>query len=154
MATVTAATWVSLALAAGSTYMQVQETKAVAADKGRAEAANAKTREIERKRNLIRSLAERSVRAGASGITSGIGSSAQALMLEDVSRKGLDTAIDKSITSRRISQIQQNASNQATFSLLSAGADIAGTVSRTKKRGEVKKPPATPLHDQTSDLGW
>lgn len=138
MATVTAGTWISLALAAGSTYMQVQETKAVARDKGRAEAANAKTREIERKRNLIRSLAERSVTAGASGITSGIGSSAQALAMEDISKKGLDTAIDRSITGRRVSQLQQNARNQATLSLLSAGAETAATIGRAKKRGEIK----------------
>lgn len=137
MATVTAATWVSLALAAGSTYMQVQETKAQAKDVGRAEAANAKTREIERKRNLIRSLAERSVTAGASGITAGAGSSAQALAMEDVSRKGLDTAIDRSVTSRRISQLQQNAKNQAKLTLLSAGAETAATIGRAKKRGKV-----------------
>ena len=118
--------------------MQVQETKAVARDKGRAEAANAKTREIERKRNLIRSLAERSVTAGASGITSGIGSSAQALAMEDISKKGLDTAIDRSITGRRVSQLQQNARNQATLSLLSAGAETAATIGRAKKRGEIK----------------
>jgi len=103
----------------------------------KAEQFNARNREIDRKRNLIRSLALQNVRAGASGITSGVGSSAQAVQLEDIERKELDTATDTYSTSQRVNQLKQNASNATTFSLLSAAGEGVRYGRRVAKRGSV-----------------
>ncbi len=103
----------------------------------KAEENNARNREIERKRNLIRSLALQNVRAGASGITSGVGSSAQAIQMEDISRFNLDQSTDAAATGQRVSQLRQNASNATTFSLLSAGSEAVKFGRRQAKRGSV-----------------
>ena len=103
----------------------------------KAEEFNARNREIERKRNLIRSLALQNVRAGASGITSGFGSSAQAIQLEDITRFELDQSVDAFSTTQRVNQLKQNASNATNFSLLSAGGEAARFGLRAARRGTV-----------------
>jgi len=103
----------------------------------KAEEFNSLNREIERKRNLIRSLALQNVRAGASGITSGFGSSAQAIQLEDISRFELDQSVDAFATTQRVNQLKQNASNATNFSLLSAGGEAARFGLRAARRGTV-----------------
>ena len=103
----------------------------------RAEEFNAKNREIDRKRNLIRSLATQNVRQGASGISGGVGSSSQAIQLEDIGAANLDQTVDTGVTSSRVSQLQANASTAKTSSLLSAASGAAASYSRYKKRGEL-----------------
>ena len=130
--------WTSLAV---STYAGVESANIQGQNmeaQGRTEGTNARNREIERKRNLMSALALQNVRAGASGITSGTGSSAQAIMREDISRKELDTATDVGRTEQRTSQLQQNISTTKTSSLLSAASEVAGGAYRTKKRGSIK----------------
>jgi len=105
--------------------------------KARAEQTSSKNREIERKRNLLRALALQNVRTGMSGLTAGIGSSAQAVTNEDISNERFDSLLDTSATSQRVSQLQQNAKNISTYSLLSAAGEAYGSYSRKKKRGEV-----------------
>lgn len=130
-----AAKWASLAV---STYASVESANIQEQNlqnEARAEETNSRNREIERKRNLIKSLAMQNVRAGASGITSGTGSSAQAIMLEDISRKDLDTSSDVGRTDQRVSQLQKNAKAGKRSSLLSAGSEVVKGAYRTKKRG-------------------
>ena len=128
-----ASTGLSIAstLSAGETDAVDYKTQA------KAEQFNARSREIDRKRNLIRSLALQNVRAGASGITSGPGSSAQAIMMEDVSRSGLDEATAAAGTSMRVSQLKQNAKSAKQFSLLSAAGEAVRYGKRVKKRGSI-----------------
>lgn len=128
----------------GSTLASIGSTVAAGEAQSRdikiqakAEEFNARNREIERKRNLVRSLALQNVRAGASGITSGFGSSAQAIQLEDISRFELDQSSDAFSTTQRVNQLKQNASNATTFSLLSAGGEAARFGLRAAKRGTV-----------------
>lgn len=139
MATVTAGQFLTFM---ATTAMQVQSGRAASASykqQAKAEETNARTREIERKRNLIKSLAMQNVQAGASGVTSGTGSSAQAIQLEDISRKGLDTLTDVARTEQRVSQLQASASTAKRMSLLSAAGEGARMYGRASKRGKVKK---------------
>jgi len=106
-------------------------------EQAKAEQFNARNREIDRKRNLVRTLALQNVRQGTSGITSGIGSSAQAVQLEDISRGELDQATDLYSTNQRVNQLKQNASNASTFSLLSAAGEAARFGRRQTKRGSL-----------------
>jgi len=98
---------------------------------------NARNRQIERKRNLVRALALQNVRTGASGFTFEKGSSAAAIQFEDIERFELDQSTDALNTANRIDQLKQNASNATKFSLLSAGGEAARFVSRTTARGTV-----------------
>lgn len=138
MATMTAASWIALAGTAATAYTTVESGKVQKTNlenQARAEETNAKSAEIERKRRLVQSLALSNVKAGASGVTSGTGSSAQAIQLEDISRKGLDTALAASNVSQRTSMLRANAKTAQTSSLLSATSEVAGAVGRYKKRG-------------------
>ena len=103
----------------------------------KAEQSSAKNREIDRKRNLLRALAIQNVKAGASGVTGGAGSSTQAMMQEDIRSASFDAVLDTGATSQRVSQLKQNAKNIAEYSLLSAAGEGYGLYRRTKKRGEL-----------------
>lgn len=103
----------------------------------KAEKFNAATREIDRKRNLIRALSLQNVRVGAGGIQGGQGSSAQAIQLADIKDYELDQAVDKAGTSQRVNQLRQNATNAVTSSLISAAGEGIGTYGRYKKRGSL-----------------
>jgi hypothetical protein len=96
-----------------------------------------RNREIERKRNLIASLASQNVRGGASGVTGGVGSSFEAIRKGDLENFELDQFMDKESTAMRNDQLQQNAKTAIATSLLSAGAEAAGSSRRTKRRGKV-----------------
>ena len=139
MASLGVAGWASLIGTSVSVYSAVEsgnvqkENLAIA---GRAEETNAKNAEIERKRRLVQSLSLANVKAGASGITSGTGSSAQALQLEDISRKDLDTQTAQSNLSQRKTMLRSNAKTAETSSLLSASGEIASSVGRYKNRGK------------------
>jgi len=140
MASLGVAGWASLIGTAASVYSTVESGRVQKENleaQGRAEATNAKSAEIERKRRLVASLAMSNVQAGASGITSGTGSSAQALQMEDISRKELDTATAESNTSQRLTMLQSNIKTAKTSSLLSASGEVASSVGRYKKRGTV-----------------
>lgn len=106
--------------------------------KAKAEESNAKNRQIERKRNLIRALSEQNVKAGASGFSSGTGSSAQAIMLEDIKREKLDTAIDAGVTSQRASAYRTQGDAAKSYSLISAGGEVGSGIARSQKRGSTK----------------
>ena len=134
MATAAAAGWASTLIAVGSTAYSVSESDKAAKAKARVENANAKSDEIERKRALIASLAAKNVAEGAAGFT---GASSQARMMEDISRKGLDTITGKARTSGRKQQIESDASTYRTSSLLSTTGSLAGKVGRTTRRGTV-----------------
>jgi len=137
MATMAAAQGLMTVLTVGATlYSGVAQSRAYKVQ-AKAEETNARTREIERKRNLIRSLAMQNVKAGASGFTSGTGSSAQAIQLEDISRFELDELTDKAATEQRVSQLQANARTARRSSLISAGAEIGTARVRTLKRGKL-----------------
>lgn len=116
-----------------STIAQGQAQKQQYEAQAKIERFNATTREIERKKNLIRSLSLSNVRMGAGGI--GTGGSAQNLALEDIRAADLDQSIDATGTRMKTGQLSTNASNAQTFSLLSAGADIGESVLRKKRRG-------------------
>ena len=103
----------------------------------KAEEFNSRNRQIERKRNLIQALSMQNVKAGASGISGGVGSSQQAIAQEDIRLERVDSALDIGATSQRVRQLQVNASNASTYNLLSAGAEVAGGVSRSRKRGSL-----------------
>ncbi len=138
MATVTAGQFLTFM---ATTAMQVQSGRVASAtykQQAKAEETNARTREIERKRNLIKSLAMQNVRAGASGVTSGTGSSAQAIQLEDISRANLDALTDAANTEQRIAALSSSASTAKRMSLLSAAGEGARMYGRSKKRGKVK----------------
>ncbi len=137
MATLSAAQGLLTVLTVATTVQQGQVAKANFKVQAAAEETNARTREIERKRNLMRSLAMQNVRAGASGVTAGTGSSAQAVQLEDISRVELDQLTAKANTEQRVNQLQSNARTAVSSSLLSAGGEIAGQYVRNKKRGKV-----------------
>ena len=96
---------------------------------------NATTREIERKKNLIRSLSLSNVRMGAGGI--GTGGSAQNLALEDIRAAELDQATADVGTRVKIDTAVSNGRSAQTFSLLSAGADVGESLLRKKRRGSV-----------------
>ena len=126
----------SLASQGVSMYGKIQEGKAQAANmktKAKAEQFNSRNREIDRKRNLIRSLAMQNVRGGASGV--GLGGSTQNMMLESINLKEGDTISDNGSTSQRVNQLKQNASNASTFSLLSAAGDGISYAKRQMDRG-------------------
>lgn len=138
MASLGVAGWMSLIGTTASVYSTVESGRVQKENleaQSRAEATNAKSAEIERKRRLVASLSMANVKAGASGITSGTGSSAQALQLEDISRAELDTATAESNTSQRLSMLQSNIKTAQTSSLLSASGEVATSVGRYKKRG-------------------
>lgn len=101
----------------------------------KAEEFNSRNRQIERKKNLIQALAMQNVKAGASGISGGVGSSQEAIAKADIASSKVDSALDIGSTSQRVSQLKVNASNASTFSLLSAGAEVAGGIARKKERG-------------------
>jgi len=138
MATMAAAQGLMTVLTVATTLQQGAAQAKGLQIQAKAEETNARTREIERKRNLIASLAMQNVKAGASGITAGTGSSAQAIQLEDISRFELDELTDKAATEQRVSQLQANARTARTSSLISAGAEVGGAYVRSKKRGKVK----------------
>jgi len=137
MATMTAAQGLMTILTAYSTIESGKAESRNLQIQAKAEETNARTREIERKRNLVRSLAMQNVRAGASGVTAGTGSSAQAIQLEDISRFELDELTDKAATEQRVSQLQANARTARRSSLISAGAEVGGAYQRSKKRGKL-----------------
>jgi hypothetical protein len=134
-----AATWSSLFLTAYTTYQAGEMEAEQYETQARAEESNAKTREIERKRSLVRALAAGNVKAGAAGVSGGVGSSQEALMKADIRRESLDEVVDAGATSDRISQLSSNASAARNYSLLSAGAGLAGGAAREFKRGSIKK---------------
>lgn len=105
------------------------------AAQAKSEKFNAKNREIERKRNLVDALAMQNVMRGASGITGGVGSSAEAVMKEDVRREKYDTSVDAQGTSMRTTQLMRNASNARKFSLLSAAGEGFTAYGRYQRRG-------------------
>lgn len=138
MASLGVAGWASLIGTGVSVYSAVESgnvQKENLEAQGRAEATNAKSAEIERKRRLVSSLALSNVKAGASGVTSGTGSSAQALQMEDISRKELDTSLAEGNKSQRLTMLKSNIKTAKTSSLLSAAGEVAGSVGRYKKRG-------------------
>ena len=138
MASLGVAGWASLigtTVSVASTVQAGEVQKENLNIQSRAEETNAKNAEIERKRRLVKSLSLANVKAGASGITSGTGSSAQALQLEDISRKDLDTQTAQSNTSQRQAMLQSNIKTAKTSSLLSAAGEVATSVGRYKKRG-------------------
>ena len=98
---------------------------------------NAKNREIDRKRNLIRALSLQNVRGATSGTYGGKGSSQDALMREDISRFELDQATDAATTTQRTTQLRENANIAQASSLLSAASEGITAYSRSKKRGKV-----------------
>jgi len=123
----------STAFSVGSRiYGGIQESKQLKAQ-ANVEKFNARTREIGRKRNLVRSLALQNVRAGAGGIAPD--GSVAAIQQEDLSRFELDQAIDTAGTGQRVSQLQQNAGYATNFSLLSAAGEGFGAYRRTQQRG-------------------
>ena len=125
----------SLGFSVFSTTMQgQQETKQYEAQAA-TEKFNATTREIERKKNLIRSLALTNVRMGAGGI--GTGGSAQNLAFEDIHAADLDQSIDNTGTRVKIDTAKSNARTAQFSSLLSAGSDVTSTLLRTSRRGKV-----------------
>ncbi|MCK5236087.1 MAG: hypothetical protein KAR06_03795 [Deltaproteobacteria bacterium] len=137
MAAMGAVQWLTLA---ATTYTTVQSGKIESANlkmQAKAEETNARTREIERKRNLIKSLAMQNVRGAASGVTAGTGSSAQAIQREDISRKELDTLTDVARTEQRASQLRENAAVTKRTSLLSAAGEGARSYGRAKQRGKL-----------------
>lgn len=133
------ATWISLALATYTTYQAGETEKENYQRQAQAEESNAKSREIERKRSLVRALAAGNVKAGASGVSGGIGSSQEALMKSDIRKEGLDEVVDAGATSERITQLNSNASAARNYSLLSAGSGLAKGAAREFRRGDVKK---------------
>jgi hypothetical protein len=139
MATAAAAQWVSLALTAYTVYESGEAEKEQYETQARAEESNAKTREIERKRNLVRALSAGNVKAGASGVSGGIGSSQDALMRSDIRKESLDEVVDAGATSERITQLSSNAKSARNYSLLSAGAGFAEGAAREFRRGTDKK---------------
>ena len=98
MAAMTAGQALMTVLTVASTAQQASVQKAGFKVQAAAEETNARTREIERKRNLMKSLAMQNVKGAASGITAGTGSSAQAIQMEDISRFELDELTDKATT--------------------------------------------------------
>ena len=137
MAAVTAGQFLSFMATAYSTVQTGRVQSATFKQQAKAEETNARTREIERKRNLIKSLAMQNVKGAASGVTMGTGSSAQAIQMEDISRKELDTLTDVARTEQRTSQLESNARTARRMSLLSAAGEGARTYKRSKKRGTI-----------------
>lgn len=137
MAAVTAGQFLTFMATAYSTVQTGRVEAGRFKQQAKAEETNARTREIERKRNLIKSLAMQNVRAGASGVTAGTGSSAQAIQLEDISRKELDTLTDVARTEQRTSQLESNIKTTKRMSLLSAAGEGARMYSRSEKRGKL-----------------
>ena len=124
-------------LTVASTVQQANVQKAGFKVQAAAEETNARTREIERKRNLMKSLAMQNVKGAASGITAGTGSSAQAIQMEDISRFELDELTDKATTEQRVGQLQSNARTARTSSLLSAASEVYKPAKRAAKRGKM-----------------
>jgi len=127
-----------VASAAVESNIQAGEAKAAELKtQAKAEEFNAKNREIDRKRNLIRVLSLQNVRSAASGVRGGVGSSQDALMREDISRYELDTTTDLATTTQRISQLRDNARTAKTSSLISAASEGYSAYSRATKRGKL-----------------
>ncbi len=137
MATAAALGWASLIVSAGVAYKSSEDQAVDLKKKSKAEEANAKTREIERKRELVRALAAGNVGEGASGTTGGFGSSNLALMMSDIRKEGLDESVDVGATNQRITQLKSNADAVQDYAVLSAAGTIAGGAKRYKKRGSV-----------------
>ena len=135
MATAGALAWTSLVMGAVTTYKTGEAQAEQYKTQARAEESNAKTREIERKRALVKALAAGNVKAGASGVSGGIGSSQEALMKADIRKESLDAVVDAGATSQRISQLSSNASAAKNYSLLSAAGQAVSGASREVRRG-------------------
>lgn len=101
----------------------------------KAEEFNAKNREIDRKRNLIRALSLQNVRGATSGVFGGVGSSQAAMMQEDIGRFELDQSTDVHSTTQRTSQLRANAKTARTSSLLSSASEAYKYKKRSDKRG-------------------
>lgn len=137
MATMAAAQGLMTVLTVATTlYSGVQQSRGFKIQ-AKAEETNARTREIERKRNLMKSLAMQNVKGAASGITAGTGSSAQAIQMEDISRFELDELTDKATTEQRTGQLRENARTARTSSLLSAAGEVYKPARRVAKRGKI-----------------
>ena len=122
-------------LAASAYVEQGIQQKADYKEQAEAEQFNAKNREIDRKRNLLKALAWQNVKGGSSGTFGGKGSSQDAMMREDISLKGFDTTLDRGRTSQRVSGLNQRGDSAMTGSLISAASEGYSSYSRSKKRG-------------------
>jgi len=125
----------STGLGVASTLFQGQAQKEQYEAQARTEKFNAQSREIERKKNLIRSLALSNVRMGAAGI--GTGGSQLNLAMQDIHAAEQDQFQADVGTRVKIDTATANARNATTFSLLSAGADVGTSLLRAKRRGSV-----------------
>lgn len=123
--------------AAGTVYGANEQRKASVIEsretlkQAKAEEISAAQRQIERRRNLLRSLSSQNAAAGAAGV--GLEGSTSAIAKADIRDATNDLLIDDSNSDQRISSLRSQASNarrlgnaQFGSSLLKAGSDFYG----------------------------
>jgi len=125
-------------LTASAYIEQGIQQKADYKEQAEAEQFNAKNREIDRKRNLLKALAWQNVKGASSGTFGGKGSSQDAMMREDISLKGFDTITDRGRTSQRVSGLQQRGQSAQTGSLINAASAGSESYQRSNRRGSVR----------------
>ena len=129
--------YASTGLSVASKLMGGQADKRQYEAQARTERFNATTREIDRKKNLIRALAIGNVKAGAGG--TGTGGSNLNVQMQDIHAAEQDQ-FQADVGSRvAINTAHSNASNAQSFSLLSAAGDVGSSLLRSSRRGSLKK---------------
>ncbi len=123
---------IATVVSVGSTLIGGIQKRNQIKSEAKIERFNATNREIERKQNLARALAIQNVRQGASGQ---IGA-ANAFTGELSTQSSFSQTIDDAGTNFRANQLQANARDATTNSLLSAGSEAFKFGSRRAKRGK------------------
>lgn len=95
-------------------------------EKATQEQDSARDREIQRRRQLIRTLASQNAIAGASGVDPTAGSM-QAIALRDIRDAETESIMDRSVTGRRTALLRMQAKQAKQQGYLGAGATVLDT---------------------------